>query len=93
MKKDLTAMGYRELTSGKWGKPVGYTLFIFNEETCEFQNWFAHNTTGKPMLYSSDKYTEDNEFLGWLKYQEVWSKNVQTPSNFEFLTLQDEYNL
>ena len=57
------------------------------------QNWFAHNTTGQPMLYSSRTLTEDKEFLGWLKYQESWSKDVQTPSNFEFLTLLEQYTL
>ena len=93
MKKDLTAMGYREIAPRKWAKPVGYTLFIFVEETNEFQNWFAHNTTGQPMLYSSRTLTEDKEFLGWLKYQESWSKDVQTPSNFEFLTLLEQYTL
>jgi hypothetical protein len=41
MKKDLTSMGYREFAPWKWGKPVGYTLFIFNEETCEFMDYKA----------------------------------------------------
>ncbi len=87
-------MGYRELAPGKWAKPFAYMMLVFTEETLTWQNLFRTADKSKLMVYNHDVWNEEGSLIEWLKYQEYYQKTtINTPSNFEFLTLQDEYNL
>lgn len=73
----LSAMGYREVSEGKWAKPVGFHLFTFNEKTDTWQNWYKC-VSGSIEPYISQGIARDDA----LSYEAL----VQVIANFEAYT-------
>lgn len=100
MKKDLLAMGYRELDKGKWAKPFGYSVLVFYEDDLKWVQLFK-SLTGeiiswhKPTIYGEDKDLDVHTFLEWLKYVENNKVHLSAhlPSTFEFLTVEQQFEL
>ena len=89
MRKALISMGYRELKSGIWGKPVGFNMFSFNINTKEWINHFKGlNNTNQ--IYNTCFINDENDFLGELKASEFNNtKLFMNNSNYEFIRYQD----
>ena len=94
-KEALTSMGYREMSPGKWGKPIGSQLFTFNTINQLWDNWFKTPTSDKIHLWNSDKYVDESDnFLEWLKAVEsMASLRPYVNSEFSFLTLSQKIDI
>ncbi len=95
VRQALQAMGYREMKPGTWGKPVGFVLFTFEEDTNTLTNWFRA-VTGEVMVYNANKLTPDAvERYGSPLYQikefECFARTDVSGVNsqFEFMTLEE----
>lgn len=70
MKKELIKMGYREVGPSVWAKPVGRTLFVFQEEKRKISLHF-YGKEGAPLVFCSgvlpENYEEDDtlDFSGF----------------------------
>jgi hypothetical protein len=95
-RKALLMMGYRCMTLGngpKWGKPVGSTLFTYEDDREEFTCWFKGNGTMQRWDHSNYRGVElDGQFLAWIKYAETWHARLDAGAygyganaSFEFL--------
>jgi len=88
MREALLAMGYREVLSGKWAKPVGYSLFSYNEETSTWACWFRSADDNEMVRWASAKFEEklwttdtgEVKPLVFLKHQEAWESRVNVGS-------------
>jgi len=88
----LTAMCYQEVKPGHWFKPVGYGLFIFEENIAMFTCFFK-STVGTIGIWNSKRFgneslgydTDRHVFLMMLKEEEANSRiNVCPESNSHF---------
>lgn len=102
IQQDLIKMGYRSIDMGIWGKPVAFHLFVFNEVTLKWHNFFRAANGDSICVWNSEEYKEtdwevDGEpnFLLFLKYTEQSTKiSVRNPeSKFEFLTSEEIYKV
>ena len=96
--KELKSLGYRLMKSGVYGKPVGFNLFTFEIDTLLWTNWFKSVNGETMLIWNTDTYEVDetvkNDFLTFLKYCEGFTKiSYNSPTNFEFLTTEEEINL
>ena len=96
IQETLISMGYRELSPGKWSKPIGFHALTYTEMTSLWDNWF-HGLDGKIALWESDEYIpedQENHFLSWLKCQECYTRTTGYHSSaFHFLTLEEKLKL
>lgn len=89
--KALMSLGYRKMAENKYGKPIGYSLFIFEADKFECGEWFR-GVDNKIYLMRQEKIQDDNHFLEYLKYFEVSYHPTWLKSNFEFLTREEEFS-
>jgi hypothetical protein len=89
----LAAMGYHELRPKVWLKPVGFQLFMFEEEKLLWTNWFRPLDDPKPAIWQTERVHLDvghfGELLYQLKFIECYTRTdigYQSGSQFE-LTL------
>jgi len=93
--KALLSMGYRHLHDKDiYWKPVGFSMFIFKIKDNEWINKFI-GADKKMYIYNSEVYEYNSEaldqyddFLNFIKHCETYTKQLDLPSNFEFLTLE-----
>lgn len=93
--KALLSMGYRHLHDKDiYLKPVGFNIFGFNIKTNEWINKFI-GADKKMYTYNLELYEYNSEasnhyddFLYFIKDCETYAKQLELPSNFEFLTLE-----
>jgi hypothetical protein len=92
----LKSMGYRFMKDNKWGKPVGWHLFVVEIDLLRWTNWFIGNNQ-KLLIWDSEtlekSYHED--FMMFLKNCETHTKiyTITNNSKFEFLNTQEQYEL
>lgn len=82
--KELLAMGYREV-EGKWLKPVGYHILMYDPQLKE---WSNHFTSANEKIHCWNRIVfEGHELLKFIKDCEADTKtNSYSESKFEFLT-------
>lgn len=90
-------MGYREPKKGKYCKPVGFNLFVYEVEEKRWTNWFIGTNEAK-LIWNSSIYEKDTEvkddFLRFLKYSEAMTRLLHlSESQFEFLTIAEKIDL
>lgn len=93
--KDLISMGYREVVTNFYAKPVGFHFLTFEIDKLLFTNWFK-GKDNSTHIWNSDTYTDeetDGEFLGWIKSVEMYTRiNAGDISNYEFINQTDILN-
>lgn len=92
----LNKMGYRHMDKDVWGKPIGNHIFTVNVKTGEWLNLFKALTDETHIWESKLITVPDNEkdFLSTLKMYEQYT-NISSGSNetnFEFLTIEEQFN-
>lgn len=90
--KDLQSMGYRLMGIKKWGKPVGFHLFVVEIDLLRWTNWFKGNNE-KLLIWDSNtlENSDYKDFLLFLKSCESLTKiyNNNSNSKFEFLSTKE----
>lgn len=94
----LKSMGYRLMypSKTKWGKPVGWHLFVVEIDLLRWTNWFIGNNQQVLIWNSGTLETSDyTDFMMFLKHCETHTKinTISNNSQFEFLSLQEFYDL
>jgi hypothetical protein len=75
----LKAMGYTPSAKfpKRWAKPVGFSLFTFDEETNEWGNWFVA-ANGETKLWDAKTLVTTGEkgfpYVGQLGHMEAYSR-------------------
>ena len=69
----LLSMCYREEKPGKWCKPVAFQLFVFEEKTNTWTNWFK-NIQDELVIWESKRLEADRDPLRELKEFETWTR-------------------
>lgn len=89
IREALISMGYREVKSGHWVKPVGYVALSYHEGKNEWTNYFRSaqgeilRWETKPLESDQDRY---GTYLHQLKSLECWTRTdfyINADSAFE----------
>ncbi len=88
----LTSLGYRKTKKGVWAKTIGYSFFIVNLETKEVSQWMK-GVDGKIILFSGEIFDIfTSTFKDKIKSFECGYHCTYNPSEFEFLTIEEQVN-
>ncbi len=63
IREALLSMGYKEIQSGQWMKPVGYQALYYHEGRNEWRNFFK-SVGGDVLTYESKKLNDDTGYFG-----------------------------
>ena len=88
IKDALLKMGYRTMSPGVFGKPLGHTLITFEIDKMLLTQWFT-SPDGKPCIWNSEILNAEDDFLIQIKTIETYGIRVgigNYSSSFEFLT-------
>ncbi len=76
-------MGYR-LVSGKWLKPSGYKLHVYDPADETWSTYFASAGTGETLLWGRDRLSRDADVDELKSLEAQQGFNSYTPSRFDF---------
>lgn len=72
LREALSAMCYREIKPGKWFKPVGNILFVFEEENRTWTNWYRPANSPEEIWCS---HTLDVAAVDYARQLKSWEMN------------------
>lgn len=82
----LLAMCYREVSSGKWAKPVGSHIFTYRTITGEWANW-CRLVSGGIERYESHRFLLCEDALIQLKSWEAFTRINVCADNYNSFEL------
>ena len=103
----LLGLCYKKTQPGVWIKPVGASLFMYEEDRKEWTNWVI-GVNDQVLRYHAEVFQEtteedqyklptqkDNEQLkNWIVYQETWTRiNVGKGGDFSVLSREESFEL
>jgi hypothetical protein len=95
MQQFLISMGYRKMKDSIWGKPIGYTILIFDFVTNVIRQTFV-GKNGKVMTYDSREINIDF-FEDELKQFEAWGikefLDLCPEKKFNFISQKEVFEL
>lgn len=84
IREALISMGYNEVKTGRWFKPISYQMFSYFEKTNEWSNWF-YSVKGEIAVWETKTLDKNLEPLQQLKHFETFTRtNIHTNFNSQF---------